>query len=60
MHEIGKKEGSTRGCDMTEEFAKANEDYKNVPIKNMGLTKDIKYPEFAQHPFNVDYLYLIK
>ena len=58
MHEIGKKEGSTRGCDMTEEFAKANEDYKNVPIKNMGLTKDIKYPEFAQHPSNVDYLYL--
>ena len=58
MHEIGKKEGITRGCDMTEEFAKANEDYKNVPIKNMGLTKDIKYPEFAQHPSNVDYLYL--
>ena len=58
MHEIGKKEGSSRGCDMTEEFAKANDDYKNVPIKNMGLTKDITFPEFAQHPINVDYLYL--
>ena len=58
MHEISKKEVTTRGCDMTEEFAKANEDYKNIPIKNMGLTKDIKFPEFAQHPSNVDYLYL--
>ena len=58
MHEIGRKEGATRGCDMTEEFARANEDYKNVPIKNMGLTKDINYPEFAQHPSNVDYLFL--
>ena len=58
MHEIGKKEVTTKVCDMTEEFAKANEDYKNIPIKNMGLTKDIKYPEFAQHPSNVDYLYL--
>ena len=58
MHEIGKKEGTTRGCDMTEEFAKANDDYKNIPIKNMGLTKDINFPEFAQHPSNVDYLYL--
>ena len=58
MHEIGKKEGTTRACDMTEEFAKANEDYKNVPIKNMGINKDINYPEFAQHPSNVDYLYL--
>ena len=58
MHEIGKKEGTTRGCDMTDEFAKANEDYKNVPIKNMGLTQDINFPEFAQHPSNVDYLYL--
>ena len=57
LREISKKEGATRGCDMTEEFAKANEDYKNVPIKNMGLTKDINYPEFAQHPSNVDYLY---
>ena len=58
MREIGKKEGTTRACDMTEEFAKANEDYKNVPIKNMGINKDINYPEFAQHPSNVDYLYL--
>ena len=57
MHEISKKEGTTRGCDMTEEFAKANEDFKNTPLKNMGLTKDINYPEFAQHPSNVDYLY---
>ena len=57
FHEISKKEGATRGCDLTEEFAKANEDYKNVPIKNMGLTKDIHYPEFAQHPSIVDYLY---
>ena len=58
MHEIGRKEGATRGCDMTEEFARANEDYRHVPIKNMGLTKDINFPEFAQHPSNVDYLYL--
>ena len=58
MREIGKKEGTSRACDMTEEFAKANEDYKNVPIKNMGINKDINYPEFAQHPSNVDYLYL--
>ena len=57
MHEISKKEGTTRGCDMTEEFTKANEDFKNTPLKNMGLTKDINYPEFAQHPSNVDYLY---
>ena len=57
MHEISKKEGTTRGCDMTEEFAKANEDFKYTPLKNMGLTKDINYPEFAQHPSNVDYLY---
>ena len=58
MHEIGKKEGTKRECDMTEEFAKANEDFKNVPIKNMGLSDDIKFREFAQHPSNVDYLYL--
>ena len=57
LHEINKKEGATRGCDMTEEFSKANKDYKNVPIKNMGLTKDIHYPEFAQHPSIVDYLF---
>ena len=57
FHEISKKEGATRGCDLTEEFSKANEDYKNVPVKNMGLTKDIHYPEFAQHPSIVDYLY---
>ena len=57
LHEISKKEGATRGCDMTEEFAKANEDFKNVPLKNMGLTKDINNPEFAQHPSIVDYLY---
>ena len=57
FHEITKKEGATRGCDLTEEFSKANEDYKNVPVKNMGLTKDIHYPEFAQHPSIVDYLY---
>ena len=58
MHEIGKREVTSKVCDMTEEFAKANEDYKNIPIKNMGLTKDIRYPELAQHPSNVDYLYL--
>ena len=58
VHEISKREVTTRGGDLTEEFAKANEDYKNIPLKNIGLTKDIIFPEFAQHPSNVDYLYL--
>ena len=60
MHEIGKREVTTRGGDLTEEFAKANEDYKNVPLKNMGLTNDINFPEFTQHTSNVDYLFLVK